>query len=264
MTTTSSDVRAIDVAPTRRVPAGHPGPAERQREDPLRRSSRGRGIFDEVTILNISDWHAQLTPLAEAADNCRPRARRTRRSPIGGRGVHRSRGSTAYAAEAGRHGVLKVTGGDSFGGATPPISNFFDDRPTVEIMNMMGIDAEAVGNHQFDRGEQFLRERADPAGRLPDALGERRLPERVDAGRVVAVGRLHDPGRRSRHRRLHDRGRRPTCSSRAGSGRSRCGPVVPTVNAEIARLRRKGVRTIVALGHEGANGGHDHRTRPGR
>ncbi len=29
---------------------------------------------------------------------------------------------------------LTVAGGDSFGGATPPISNFFGDKPTVQIM----------------------------------------------------------------------------------------------------------------------------------
>ena len=41
-------------------------------------NARGRILYDivehaenltEVTILDISDWHAQLTPLAEAADN---------------------------------------------------------------------------------------------------------------------------------------------------------------------------------------------------
>ena len=62
----------------------------------------------------------------------------------------------AYRAEA-TGGSISVAGGDSFGGATPPISNFFEDRPGVDAMNLMGFDVEALGNHTFDRGEAFLR-----------------------------------------------------------------------------------------------------------
>ena len=60
---------------------GIPGPQQ----------ARGRILYDvvehtenlhEITILDISDWHAQLTPLAEAADNARGarRQRHLRRS----------------------------------------------------------------------------------------------------------------------------------------------------------------------------------------
>ena len=57
----------------RRTDAGVPA-----RASPARRTRRGRILYSaledadglrEVTILNISDWHAQLTPLTEAADN---------------------------------------------------------------------------------------------------------------------------------------------------------------------------------------------------
>ena len=66
-----------------------------------------------------------------------------------------------YRAEA-QGKSLTLTGGDSFGGATPPISNFFEDKPTPPIMNLMGVTAEALGNHTFDRGEQFLRTQLIP------------------------------------------------------------------------------------------------------
>ena len=102
--------------------------------------------------------------------------------------------------------VLEVAGGDSFGGATPPISNFFGDKPTPPIMGMMGIDIDAIGNHSFDRGEAVPAQRADPAGAVPDDLGERRLPERHDAAAVVEVeGPRRRQGHQGRLRRLHDR-----------------------------------------------------------
>ena len=49
-----------------------------------------------------------------------------------------------------------MAAGDSTG-ATPPISSAFGDTPTIEIMNMMGIDIDGLGNHNFDRGADYMR-----------------------------------------------------------------------------------------------------------
>ena len=37
-------------------------------------------------------------------------------------------------------------------GATPLLSALFRDEPTVESLGLMGLEASAVGNHEFDRG----------------------------------------------------------------------------------------------------------------
>jgi len=44
-----------------------------------------------------------------------------------------------------------VSAGDMIG-ATPLISALFLDEPTIEAVNAMGIDFNAVGNHEFDKG----------------------------------------------------------------------------------------------------------------
>jgi len=48
-----------------------------------------------------------------------------------------------------------VVAGDLIG-ASPLISALYHDEPTVEVMNEIGLDAVAVGNHEFDEGWREL------------------------------------------------------------------------------------------------------------
>ena len=48
-----------------------------------------------------------------------------------------------------------VSAGDLVG-ASPMLSSLFLDEPTGEVMNHIGIDFNAVGNHEFDRGWREL------------------------------------------------------------------------------------------------------------
>ena len=72
-------MRAIDLAPTLSFLLGIPGP-QNARGKILYQLTKTPGQYKEVTILDISDYHGQLVPLAEAADNVWDAARRTRRS----------------------------------------------------------------------------------------------------------------------------------------------------------------------------------------
>lgn len=49
-----------------------------------------------------------------------------------------------------------VSAGDLTGGS-PLVSNLFHDEGTIEAANRMGLEIEAVGNHEFDRGMAELR-----------------------------------------------------------------------------------------------------------
>jgi hypothetical protein len=61
-------VRAIDVAPTLAFLMGIPGPQNARGKILYRILESGDDLV-EVTILDISDYHGQLVPLSEAADN---------------------------------------------------------------------------------------------------------------------------------------------------------------------------------------------------
>lgn len=240
-------VRQIDLAPTIAFLMGIPGP----------QNARGRimynltpkpGNYKEITILDISDYHAQLIPLAEAADTLGPTF------AISGAAFLKP-WFDWYRAEA-PGGSITVAGGDSFGGATPPISNFFGDTPTPPIMNMMGFDAEAIGNHEFDRGEQYLRNTLIPLADFPILSSNVVFPNgqtppewspsaiyNFDGVKLGLVGFTTEDT--------------PSLIFPGNLGPFEVRDPIVTVNAEAARLKaqNRGKIAIVALGHEGANAG---------
>ncbi|MCD5324902.1 MULTISPECIES: 5'-nucleotidase C-terminal domain-containing protein [Pontibacillus] len=59
--------------------------------------------------------------------------------------------------EAENPNSLLVHSGDMVGGS-PIVSSYFQDEPTVEIMEEMGFDVGTLGNHEFDEGvKEMLR-----------------------------------------------------------------------------------------------------------
>src|SRR5262245_18017024 len=151
-------IRAIDVAPTLAFLMGFPGP----------QNASGRILFEllprpgrlrAATILDISDYHGQLVPLAEAADPVTGGGAANPRFGIAG-AAFLAPWCAAYRADAAG-GSITVAGGDSTG-ATPPISALFGDTPTIELMNRMGFSADGIGNHNFDRGQQYFRDTIVP------------------------------------------------------------------------------------------------------
>ncbi|AXE36511.1 bifunctional metallophosphatase/5'-nucleotidase [Chromobacterium phragmitis] len=51
--------------------------------------------------------------------------------------------------------TVVVSAGDLIG-ASPLVSGLFHDEPTIEAMNLLGLDINAVGNHEFDDGQDEL------------------------------------------------------------------------------------------------------------
>jgi 2',3'-cyclic-nucleotide 2'-phosphodiesterase (5'-nucleotidase family)/predicted AlkP superfamily phosphohydrolase/phosphomutase len=220
-------------------------------------TGRAAGARDlkEITILNISDFHGQLIPLSEAADNVSTSGAINMAYPIGGTAFLKP-WFDVYRRGA-RNGHMTLTAGDAVG-ATPPISSFFGDKPTIEAQNLMGFTADGLGNHNFDRGVAYFQNELVPLARF----------SYLSANVVDAAGRTPAQWRKSRVFR-YGSGRSamtlgligftnpdaPTLVRPDAFGSFRVTDPVAAVNAEAARLRRQGVDTIVAFGHMGATGG---------
>jgi 5'-nucleotidase len=63
--------------------------------------------------------------------------------------------------------TILVSAGD-LTGASPLLSSMYDDEPTINVMNAMGVDYNAVGNHEFDHGVAELK-RLQAGGCNPDS-----------------------------------------------------------------------------------------------
>ena len=127
----------------------------------------------DVQLLGINDFHGNLEP---------PTGSSGRILPAPGE-AQVDAGGAAYLAShirrlrAENPNSLVVSAGDLIG-ASPLLSAAFHDEPTIEAMNQIGLDLNAVGNHEFDEGEaELLRMQnggchpTDTAGTCKDADG---------------------------------------------------------------------------------------------
>jgi 5'-nucleotidase len=99
-----------------------------------------------VQILALNDFHGNLEPVTGS----------------GGRvGPTLTAGGAQYLAthinnlKALNPNTVVVSAGDLIG-ASPLLSALFHDEPTIEAFNQIGLDFNAVGNHEFDEGWQEL------------------------------------------------------------------------------------------------------------
>jgi len=245
-------IRAVDLASTIAFLMRFPGP-QNARGKILYHLLPNPGQFKEATILQISDYHGQIVPLSEAADTLSGGGAANPSFAIGGAAFLKPWFDLYRAESSG--GSLTLAGGDSVG-ATPPIANFFEDTPVFPIMNMMGFTSDGLGNHNFDRGQEYLRTTliplaafpflsaniVDPGTGKPPAEWKPSAIFEFDGFKLGVVGFSNED---------------LTALIFPGN----LDPFVVTdslaaVNAEAAKLRSKGkVNAVIAIGHEGATGG---------
>jgi 5'-nucleotidase len=105
----------------------------------------------EVQILAFNDFHGNLEP-PPPVEVAEPDGSK-RKIQTGG--VANLAGALTQL-RAGHPNTVTVSAGDTIS-ASPLISANYLDEPTITAMNLLGLEFNSVGNHEFDRGTDELK-----------------------------------------------------------------------------------------------------------
>ena len=134
-----------------------------------------KGPLMDIQILSFNDFHGNLEPPSGSSANVvtgHALSTDAKTGVVSAVNVNTAAGGVEYLATHLRDARKKnpntvtVAAGDIIG-ASPLLSAAFHDEPTIEAMNALGLEASAVGNHEFDEGYQELQ-RMQYGGCLPD------------------------------------------------------------------------------------------------
>ncbi len=118
-----------------------------------------------LTLLHTSDMHSRLFPYAlqiTQSDASLGLGSAATVSTVGGA----ARIAYLIGRERARSDrVLHIDGGDCFQGA--PVFNFFDGEAEIRALGMMGVDAQVIANHEFDKGALNARQQYQKWGTFP-------------------------------------------------------------------------------------------------
>ena len=108
-------------------------------------------VSTKIKIIAFNDFHGQL----ESPGALRQTPSSPALTAIAVGGVDWMAG---YITDLKRQNpnTVVVSAGDIIG-ATPLLSSLFHDEGTIETMNRLGLDFNAVGNHEFDEGQSELK-----------------------------------------------------------------------------------------------------------
>ena len=207
-----------------------------------------------VQLLALNDFHGNLLPPAGSS----------------GRVGTIDAGGVEYLAthintlRAQNPNTVVVSAGDLIG-ASPLLSAIFHDEPTIEAFNLIGLDFNAVGNHEFDEGwDELVRMQeggCHPVDGCADGDGFEGANFQFLAANVVRKdnGKTIFPAYKMRSfagAKIAFIGMTlegtPSIVTPSGIAALDFLDEAETVNALIPELKKKGIETIVVLIHEGA------------
>ncbi|MFL5358148.1 bifunctional metallophosphatase/5'-nucleotidase [Archangium sp.] len=254
-----SPLHALLLATTLLAACAHPGPG------PGTATARGTTPRQvHARLLAINDFHGNLLPPQGSSGEIR-----TGTNPDGSAQKVKVGGASFLARHLAElrardpQNTLVVAAGDLIG-ASPLVSALFHDEPTIEAMNLAGLNLTSVGNHEFDEGTTELR-RMQTGGCHPvdgcqdgtpfegarfqylsanvvDAQGHTLFPayavRELGGVKVAFIGMTLEGT--------------PEIVEAAGIQGYQFRDEADTVNALVPELKRQGIRAIVVLIHEGA------------
>ncbi|MFF4168919.1 bifunctional metallophosphatase/5'-nucleotidase [Streptomyces sp. NPDC001744] len=226
-------------------------------------NGKGWGRMVDVQLLSFNDLHGNLEPPAGSSGQVVRAKEDGTTEKVDAGGVEYLATHLRQAREGNRYSVTAAAG-DLIGGS-PLLSGLFHDEPTIGALNKLDLDVTSVGNHEFDEGAVELA-RMQNGGCHPTAgcFVEGEKFKGADFPYLAAnvtrekTGKpLLDPyfvwekdGVRIGFIGVTLEGT-PNIVTAEGVKGLKFGDEVETINKYAKVLERQGVKSIVALVHEG-------------
>ncbi len=238
----TATVRTIDVAPTIAYLLRVPEPQQAQGRV-LTEILRGGERLQAFSVVAVTDYHGQLDPTTYSMDGINV--------PVGGAAYL----ATMMDEESAQlpTETLRVASGDNVG-ASPPNAGLLQDAPVIDVENAWGLNATAIGNHEFDYGIPRLVQHIEHANfpfmaiNIVDAATNQR-PSWDSPSQIYTIGNAKvgviGVGLEST----------PELVSKGATEGLKFLPAIETIKAELARLSKQGVRAQIVLIHEGTADG---------
>ncbi|WP_435850357.1 bifunctional metallophosphatase/5'-nucleotidase [Streptomyces uncialis] len=109
----------------------------------------------DVQLLSFNDLHGHLEPPSGSSGTLTERQPDGTTKQVTAGGVEYL-ASALRTARKGKPYSVTTAAGDLIGGS-PLLSGLFHDEPTIEALNKLDLDVAGVGNHEFDEGTKELQ-----------------------------------------------------------------------------------------------------------
>ncbi|GAA4912781.1 bifunctional metallophosphatase/5'-nucleotidase [Streptomyces coeruleoprunus] len=216
----------------------------------------------DVQLLSFNDLHGNLEPPAGSSGEVTHVHEDGTTQKIKAGGVEYLATHLRDARKDHRYSITAAAG--DMIGASPLISGLFHDEPTVEALNKLELDVTSVGNHEFDEGAAELKRIQEGGCHPTDGCAEGTTYKGAEFPYLAAnvtdekTGKpILDPyfiwekeGVRIGFIGVTLEGT-PNIVNAEGIKGLKFGDEVETINKYTKILERQGVKSVVALIHEG-------------
>ncbi|MFI6210238.1 bifunctional metallophosphatase/5'-nucleotidase [Streptomyces sp. NPDC051041] len=114
----------------------------------------GTSRYQDVQLLSFNDLHGNLEPPAGSSGRVTELQADGTTKTVDAGGVEYLATHLRQAREGEKYSIT-AAGGDLVG-ASPLLSGLFHDEPAIEALNRLDLDVTSVGNHEFDEGAREL------------------------------------------------------------------------------------------------------------
>ncbi len=112
------------------------------------------GRYQDVQLLSFNDLHGNLEPPSGSSGRVTHQHEDGTTTTVDAGGVEYLATHLRQARKGNKYSIT-AAGGDMVG-ASPLLSGLFHDEPTIEALNKLDLDVTSVGNHEFDEGAKEL------------------------------------------------------------------------------------------------------------